>query len=60
MYSTAAQTMPSPLCPTAAANGPHHVLRIQPNWGFNTLIGLGKHIPSCPIERHQPPVFGAG
>lgn len=53
VYSTAAQTMSTPLCPTAAANGHHHVLRIQSNRGFNTLIGLGKHIPSCAIERQS-------
>lgn len=47
VYSTAARTMPISLCPIAAANGLYCVPKIQSNWGFNTLIGLGKHIPSC-------------
>lgn len=53
VYSTAAQKMPISHCPIAAANGSHCVPKIQSNWGFNTLIGLGKHIPSCTTERQN-------
>ena len=52
-YATAARTKPASLCPTAAANGPHCVLRTQSNWGFNTLVSLGKHIPSCTTAKDK-------
>lgn len=60
VYSTAAQTMPISLCPTAAANGPHRVLKIQSNWSFITLIGLGKHNPSCTTERKNHDNLSSG
>lgn len=49
VYSAAAPAVS--LCPTAAANVPPLVLKIQANWGHNILTGLGKDIPHFSIER---------
>lgn len=51
MYSTAAPATAASLCPTAAANVPPPVPKIQANWGLNILTGLGEDIPSFSTAR---------
>lgn len=51
VYSAAAPAMAVSLCPTAAANVPPPVLKVQANWGHNILTGLGKDIPHFSAER---------